>query len=56
MPTPTRRNAALKEEIFGGNQLFRNINSMLGHFDFDEQTVRGALAYHFWSGGGGYGG
>ena len=41
----------------GGNQLFRNINSNASaDFDFDEQTVRGALAYHFWSGGGGYGG
>ena len=42
----------------GGNQLFRNINSNASaNFDADEQTVRGALAYHFWSGGnGGYGG
>ena len=39
-----------------GNQLFRNINSNASaNFDADEQTVRGALAYHFWSGGG-YGG
>ena len=41
----------------GGNQLFRNINSNASvNFDTDEQTVRGALAYHFWSGGGSYGG
>ena len=39
------------------NQLFRNINSNASaNFDADEQTVRGALAYHFWSGGSGYGG
>ena len=41
----------------GGNQLFRNINSdASANFDADEQTIRGALAYHFWSGGSGYGG
>jgi outer membrane immunogenic protein len=41
----------------GGNQLFRNINSNASaNFDADEQTVRGALVYHFWSGSGSYGG
>ena len=58
MLTATHRSAALREGISGGNQLFRNINSNASaNFDADEQTVRGALAYHFWSGGnGGYGG
>ncbi len=38
----------------GGNQFFRNINSnAVADFDADEQTVRGALVYHFWSGGSG---
>lgn len=41
----------------GANQLFRNINSSASaNFDADEQTVRGALVYHFWSAGGSYGG
>lgn len=38
----------------GGNQFFRNISSKAaGDFDADEQTVRGALVYHFWGGAGG---
>ena len=38
----------------GGNELFRNIKSNASaDFDTDEQSVRAALAYHFWSGGNG---
>ena len=40
-----------------GAQMFRDTNSNAsGNLDLDEQTVRGALVYHFWSGGGSYGG
>ena len=40
-----------------GSQLFRNISSnAASDLELDEQTVRGALVYHFWSGGGSYGG
>jgi hypothetical protein len=37
--------------------MFRDTSSNAsGNLDVDEQTVRGALVYHFWSGGGGHGG
>ena len=37
--------------------LYRNVNSMASaDLDLDVQTVRGAVSYHFWSGGHGYGG
>jgi opacity protein-like surface antigen len=37
--------------------LFRDVGSNASaNLDLNEQTVRGALVYHFWSGGGGYGG
>ena len=40
-----------------GSQFFRDISSTASaNLDLDEQTVRGALVYHFWSGGGSYGG
>ena len=40
-----------------GSSLFRDTSSK-GSADLklDEQTIRGALVYHFWSGGGSYGG
>jgi opacity protein-like surface antigen len=35
-----------------GNQLFREISgSAASDLSLDEQTIRGALVYHFWSGG-----
>jgi opacity protein-like surface antigen len=40
-----------------GSQFFRNISSSAASdLELDEQTVRGALVYHFWSGGGSNGG
>jgi outer membrane immunogenic protein len=37
--------------------IFRDVNSTASaDLDLDVQTVRGALTYHFWSGGNGYGG
>ena len=40
-----------------GAQMFRDTSSNASaNLDVDEQTVRGALVYHFWSGGGSYGG
>lgn len=37
--------------------LFRDVGSNASaNLDLNEQTVRGELVYHFWSGGGGYGG
>ena len=37
--------------------LFRYVSSKAsGSLDLDEQTVRGELVYHFWSGGSGHGG
>jgi outer membrane immunogenic protein len=42
---------------FGPIGVFRNVNSTAAaDLDLDVQTVRGALTYHFWSGGNGYGG
>jgi outer membrane immunogenic protein len=42
------------EDIIG---VYRNVNSTASaDLDLDVQTVRGALSYHFWSGGNGYGG
>ena len=40
-----------------GSPLFRDTSSKgSADLDLDEQTVRGALVYHFWSGGASYGG
>jgi hypothetical protein len=40
-----------------GSQFFRDISSNASaKLDIDEQSVRSALVYHFWSGGGGFGG
>jgi outer membrane immunogenic protein len=37
--------------------VYRNVNSTASaDLDLDVQTVRGAVTYHFWSGGNGYGG
>jgi opacity protein-like surface antigen len=42
---------------FGPIGLFRNVNNTASaDLDLDVQTVRGAVTYHFWSGGGSYGG
>jgi len=42
---------------FGPVGIFRNVNSTASaDLDLDVQTVRGAVSYHFWSGGNGYGG
>jgi outer membrane immunogenic protein len=42
------------EDIIG---VYRNVNSSASaDLDLDVQTVRGAVTYHFWSGGNGYGG
>lgn len=40
-----------------GSRLFRDISSSVASdLELDEQSVRGALVYHFWSGAGSYGG
>jgi len=42
---------------FGPVGIFRTVNSTASaDLDLDVQTVRGAVSYHFWSGGNGYGG